>query len=437
MTDSANGLRNRVDRADSHQASFGGCSILDSARLSVSYSLLSPWFAWDRIPLCGPATDREFKSQTLNVTGASWALHGRLVENGDLCRIAIETLPFLIGRRADLALTLRSRGVSKVHAEIIERGESFWIRDLNSKNGTYVNGVRITGEIALREQDIIQIADMPFRFSQDAMSVDPTEADDNENEALALVQLGSLIENQDITCVYQPIVDVISGEVVAFEALARSRLLGLKTPAAMFSAAARLGLEGDISRLMRIKAIQGSNLGDYLPHLFVNTHPAELASADLHDRMLELRSLAPFQRLTLEIHEAALTDVDMLIDLQMLLRELEIDLAFDDFGIGQARIAELAAVSPQIVKFDRTLIAGIDNASADRVNVVRCLVRALNEARVTPLAEGVETAGEAEMCHDLGFQLAQGFFFGYPGPMRDPSSESPVSACAEAELLDS
>jgi EAL domain-containing protein (putative c-di-GMP-specific phosphodiesterase class I) len=348
-----------------------------------------------------------------------WALHGRLVDNGEVCRVAMETMPFRIGRRADLCLTLRSGGVSKLHAEITERDGVLWIRDLGSKNGTYVNGQRIVDEVPLHEQDLVQIADMPFRLSRDRFSGDPTEASDHEQEAMALVQLGTLLETQDIQPVYQPIIDLISGEVIAFEALARSRLVGLKTPQAIFSAASRLGLEADISRLMRIKAIQCSSAPGHLPHLFVNTHPTELAAPDLHERMLEMRSLAPFQRLTLEIHEAALTDVDMLIELQALLKQLEIDLVFDDFGIGQARIAELAAVSPQCVKFDRTLIAGIDKASADRLKVVGCLVRALNEVQVTPLAEGVETAGEAETCRDVGFQLAQGFYFGRPAPMKE------------------
>jgi EAL domain-containing protein (putative c-di-GMP-specific phosphodiesterase class I) len=329
-----------------------------------------------------------------------------------------------VGRRAELCLTLRNGGVSGLHAEITERDGALWIRDLNSKNGTYVNGTRITHETALQEHDIVQFADMPFRITRDETPSIPTVASNHEQTALALVQLSSLLQTQEIMPVYQPIVDLISGEIVAFEALARSRLIGLETPAAIFSAASHLGVEADVSRLMRVKAIQCSSTRGHQPHLFVNTHPAELAAPDLHDRMVEMRSLAPFQRLTLEIHEAALTDVDMLIDLQSLLRELEIDLAFDDFGVGQARIAELAAISPQCVKFDRTLIANIDQATAERVRVVRCLVRALNEVQITPLAEGVETEGEAATCRELGFQLAQGFHFGRPALMTGLASES-------------
>src|SRR5262245_43785650 len=62
-----------------------------------------------------------------------WALHGRLVPDGDHSRIDIDMLPFVIGRRGDLNLTLRSSAISSVHAQIDERDGTLWIRDLNSK----------------------------------------------------------------------------------------------------------------------------------------------------------------------------------------------------------------------------------------------------------------------------------------------------------------
>ena len=197
----------------------------------------------------------------------------------------------------------------------------------------------------------------------------------------------------------------------------------METPAAIFGAASHLGIEADISHLMRIKAISECGVSAHLPHLFVNTHPAELGSADLRERIVEIRALSPFQQLTLEIHEAALTNVESLMELRALLSEHDVKLAFDDFGVGQARIAELAAVSPDFVKFDRTLIAGIDQAPAERIRVMRCLVGALNEIQVTPLAEGVETPEEAEVCKDLGFKLGQGFYYCRPAPMEDINAE--------------
>jgi EAL domain-containing protein (putative c-di-GMP-specific phosphodiesterase class I) len=359
----------------------------------------------------------------MDTNSTVWALHGRLVADGVPCHVDIETLPFLIGRRADLNLTVRSGAISSVHAEINERDGKLWIRDLDSKNGTFVNGVRIKHQVPLAENDLVQIADTPFRLTREHGAAQSTLAADHDQGALALVQLNALLHNREITPVYQPIVNLGTGEVVAFEALARSRLLGLETPAAIFGAASHLGMEADISHLMRIKAISQCSVSEHLPHLFVNTHPVELASGDLRERIIEMRALSPFQQLTLEIHEAALTDVDSLMELRALLREQDIHLAFDDFGVGQARIAELAAVSPDYVKFDRTLIAGIDQAPPERVRVLKCLVVALNEIQVTPLAEGIETEREAQICRELGFQLGQGFYFSRPAAIETFAAE--------------
>jgi len=359
-----------------------------------------------------------------------WALHGRLVADGVQCRIDMETFPFQIGRRADLNLTLRSGAVSAVHAVISERDGVLWIRDVSSKNGTFVNGVRIRDEVSISAHDLVQIADTPFRLARENKSNDSTLAADHDQGALALVQLSALLQTQEILSVYQPIVDLATGDIIAFEALARSRLLGLETPAAIFGAASHLGMEADISHLMRIKAIGASGVSDQLPHLFINTHPVELSSGDLRERITEMRALSPFQQLTLEIHEAALTDIDTLMELRALLRDQEIALAFDDFGVGQARIAELAAVSPDYVKFDRTLIAGIDSAGPERGRVLRCLVRALHEIQVIPLAEGIETEQEAEACRDIGFQLGQGFHFGRPAPMETFAAQVKAAVAA-------
>ena len=363
--------------------------------------------------------------EDIPVASQQWALIGRLSETGESCCTIVSSLPFCIGRRGELALTLGSRSVSGSHAELFESEGKLAIRDLNSTNGTFVNGERIYGERELVEEDLIQIADLPFRLSSASPRVESrTLNDDVCDHALALVQLDTLLEKRAITPFYQPIVDLLDGETIAFEALARSRLIGLETPAAIFSAASQLGVEADVSRLMRVKAIQKSASFAHWPHLFLNTHPAELAQKGFHNRLAEMRSLAPFQPLTLEIHEAALMNVGMMIDLRVRLEHLDIQLAFDDFGAGQARIAEIAEVRPHIVKFDRVMIKDIDTADSKRKGLISGLVNTLHDIGVTALAEGVETAGESAACKAIGFQLAQGFHFGRPAPPKSYASTS-------------
>ena len=89
-------------------------------------------------------------------------------------------------------------------------------------------------------------------------------------------------------------------------------------------------------------------------------------------------------------------------------------LAYDDFGTGQNRLAELIEVRPHILKFDMALIRGIHLATSRRQQFLQSLVHMVTELGIVPLAEGVEHEGEHAMCNKLGFQLAQGFLYGKP-----------------------
>src|SRR5208283_5924150 len=98
--------------------------------------------------------------------------------------------------------------------------------------------------------------------------------------------------------------------------------------------------------------------------------------------------------LTLEIHEAAVTKGAALAELRSLLRRLDIQLAYDDFGVGESRLNDLAEVAPDCVKFDMSLIRGIDSATPQRQQVLASLVQMVGNLGITTLAEGVETAAE-------------------------------------------
>ena len=121
-------------------------------------------------------------------------------------------------------------------------------------------------------------------------------------------------------------------------------------------------MEAELSRLLRQTELSTSCL-TLSPHLFLNTHPAELT--DFKQLVLSLRhirTLRPQQKLTLEVHEAAAIDSNTIKMLRLALNDLGMTLAFDDFGAGQARLAELVEARPDYVKFDRKLITGIDKS---------------------------------------------------------------------------
>jgi EAL domain-containing protein (putative c-di-GMP-specific phosphodiesterase class I) len=116
----------------------------------------------------------------------------------------------------------------------------------------------------------------------------------------------------------------------------------------------------------------------------------------------------------LEIHEAAVTCVKQMREMRALLNELNMGLAYDDFGAGQARIVELGEAPPDYLKFDIELIRDIDHASPERQRMLASLVNIVGDLGIASLAEGVETAAEHETCLQMGFNFGQGFHYGKP-----------------------
>jgi len=347
---------------------------------------------------------------------AAWLLSGQLTAEQPVGSIAVSTSPFLVGRHKSATLTIPSPTVSTAHAELRTEDGELWVKDLGSTNGTFVNGARLDGECILRSGDLLQFAEVVFRVGLDRGQVDAkTMAGDSSDRALALIQFDKLMSERAVLPHFQPIVDYRNGEVVGYEILGRSRLFGLATPHAMFSAAAVLDMESELSRLMRAEGMYCSASLPRDPLLFVNTHPAELAEQGVLEFSLrELRELAPQARIVLEIHEAAVTCVQQMREMRALLNELNMGLAYDDFGAGQARLVELGEAPPDYLKFDIELIHDIDQASPERQRMLASLVNIVGELGIASLAEGVETAAEHEICTQMGFKFGQGFHYGKP-----------------------
>jgi EAL domain-containing protein (putative c-di-GMP-specific phosphodiesterase class I) len=358
-------------------------------------------------------------------TSSMWFLCGRVGEGEPIRYVPIHSSPFVIGRRAVCELQLNCSTVSSVHAEFIDKGPTAALRDLGSTNGTFVNGKRLTSEVELASGDLIQFATQPFRvLKQDSSANSVTACENVCDYAMALVLFDRLITEQAVIPYYQPIVNLQTLAVEGVEVLARSRLTGLETPFQMFAAAAQLDQEVRLSQTIRWKAVQETMGLEAIPHLFLNTQPIEIRQPGLMESLRELRAAAPSQPITLEIHEAAVSDTAQMKRLGEELKSINVRLAFDDFGAGQARIAELTAVRPDYLKFDISLIRNIHLASPDHQQMVAQLVKMVRNLGILALAEGVESEAEAATCVALGFDLAQGFYFGRPAPMKTPAAET-------------
>lgn len=365
------------------------------------------------------ATNSQAATPATSPACGVWHLVSQKDETGNARRHKIHGLPFTIGRRADVRLPLSCESVSGLHCTIGADSDDLWVEDCRSTNGTFVNGRRIAERTPLVDGDLLQVATVVFRLvrQREEKECRTMQADSACDQALAMLQFERLMSGKALIPHFQPIVHLQreAPEVVGYEVLSRSPLMGLQTPASMFLAAALLNQEVELSQLCRAEGMRVSSTLATHPHLFLNTHPAELEDpAELCYSLQSLRREHPDVPFTLEIHEAAVADTATMRLLKRVLRDLKIGLAYDDFGAGQARLVELVEVPPDYLKFDRSLVHRIHEATAERRQMLGALVSMTRRLGIATLAEGVECPAEGEVCRELGFDFSQGYLHGRP-----------------------
>ncbi|NOY27046.1 MAG: EAL domain-containing protein [Oligoflexia bacterium] len=357
-----------------------------------------------------------------------WLLEGFLGSSNRVVQVPIHVMPFRIGRAADQDMVLRVNEVSGNHAILTYDGKHLWLQDAGSTNGTFVNRHRIKEAVALSDGDVLHFGTAEFRLVHQPIAAfeEPTITRTFQPGQLSqryypnAAAFRQMLNDRHLKVQYQPIVDLRGNPATppnfAYEALGRADQPGIpQLPGELFKIAASLDCAAELSRVLRELAVEGANAlpGDPAV-LFVNTHPDETVTPTLLESIAHIQSKALGVQLVLEVHERAITDIRRMRELAAALRDYGVALAYDDFGAGQARLLELVEATPAYVKFDRSMVHALDRALPQKRTLVKTLVRMVLDFGIIPLAEGVETAGEAAICVDIGFQLGQGWVWGRP-----------------------
>jgi len=237
--------------------------------------------------------------------------------------------------------------------------------------------------------------------------------------------LAETIAQRRIAMATQPIVDLRSGAIHAYEALARFGIPGDLTTGELFALAERVGMREELDL-----ACLGCGLA-LLPRRPPGTRLTVNVSSQLlaDPRALELLAGQPdLQGLVLEITEEALVRDYAALQLALApLVERGVRVAVDDMGAGYSGLRHAIDLHPAYLKLDRALVRGIDR-DPKRAALVDALLRYAQHAGSHIVAEGVETEGELETLVRLGVPLAQGFLLARPGPPWPPLARTPVPA---------
>jgi EAL domain-containing protein (putative c-di-GMP-specific phosphodiesterase class I) len=217
-----------------------------------------------------------------------------------------------------------------------------------------------------------------------------------------------VIDERDVWCAFQPIVDVRTGKIFAYESLARTKAPEFDGPMAMFAAAVAETATGELGRLLRGLSLEGCE--EY--PLFLNIHPAEL-----NEKWVVQPDDPIFQHgkdVYLEITEAVpLSHFSMCKDMLNELRGRGVHLVVDDLGAGYSNLKYIADLNPKIVKLDRGLVAGLKRDSR-LYKLVAAIVRLCHELDSKVVAEGIETVTELEAVMAAGARYVQGYLLARP-----------------------
>jgi EAL domain-containing protein (putative c-di-GMP-specific phosphodiesterase class I) len=347
---------------------------------------------------------------------------------GSLARVFLNRFPFRLGRNRAAHLVVLHPQVSKTHAEIVREGDQLFLQEMGSTNGTFLNGQRITGRAPLHDGDILHLAEKEFRFGRDPearlggpgpvvahTSTMIAKAGQPRSVLKEYEHLHELIAGRQATAHFQPIVSLTDWGPVGFEALGRGRHGSLPTnPGPLFALADQCQLAVPLSRLFRQVAVAESGPLPRPHTLFVNLHPKEQGDegflADLQ-RLSEMTTEG--QTVAVEVNEGSVADVAALRRLRDQVHGVGFRLAYDDFGVGQGRLAALAEVPADYVKLDRSIVQNLPHSRPLR-DLVRALGQVCADVGTELLAEGVETEDEMLIAQELGCHLGQGYLFARP-----------------------
>jgi EAL domain-containing protein (putative c-di-GMP-specific phosphodiesterase class I) len=212
----------------------------------------------------------------------------------------------------------------------------------------------------------------------------------------------------------QPIVRREGRQVIAYEALLRTKSSELPHPGAVFNAAEQLDMVATVGRVVRRHAAQ---LCATLPQgalLFLNLHPYELLDDALFQQSAPLSTFAG--QIVLEMTER--TSLERIPDARARvasLKELGFRIALDDMGAGYAGLTSFAILEPEFVKIDLGLVRNVDSEPMKQT-LIRTIVRLTQDLHIDVIAEGVETQAESAALDAIGCTLQQGYLFARPAP---------------------
>jgi EAL domain-containing protein (putative c-di-GMP-specific phosphodiesterase class I) len=248
-------------------------------------------------------------------------------------------------------------------------------------------------------------------------------------EVTCLVKHGwflGVLSQQAIFFHYQPIVDLMTHQVVAYECLARANNAEGKHPwngQQLVDAAQATHLIYAFDEMARRQCL--TEIAAFIPRLplprnqqfFINVLPNALVRnpRSIEQNLIQMMDLGlkPSQ-IVFELTEIESVEVTSeLLSVLHFIREWGCSLAVDDWGSEVALRNYCLEIQPDIIKLDRAMVNNCSHQPLRQL-LLKSLVNAAHDSGITVLAEGIEVVEDLSFCAEIGIDLAQGFLFAQP-----------------------
>lgn len=238
----------------------------------------------------------------------------------------------------------------------------------------------------------------------------------------------SILQEESVSVLFQPIVSMVQQRIVGYEALSRGPSnSSLHSPLTLFAAARQCGMLTELEMICRRKAVMAFSRMQLPGSLFLNVSPESLLEKQHYPgrtlAMLQAAGMTPDQ-VVIELTEQAPIDNFALLHSALVhYREMGFRIALDDLGAGYSSLRLWSELRPDFVKIDRHFIDGIhlDPLKRDFVGSILSLAKA-SQAHI--IAEGIEHTEELKVLEDMGVDWVQGYWLGRP--------EAEPTACQKA-----
>ncbi len=296
------------------------------------------------------------------------------------------------------------------------------VRDITVQGGQVVNlsiGVAVSASRTDHADGLLRDADMAM-YQAKSSGRDRVEVFREQIRRLARDRdqlgqdLANAIETHQLSVYFQPIVDLASGRVTGFEALARWNHpeQGPVPPDVFVPVAETNGLIDALGDLVLQESLEAAAAWPGLD-LHVNLSAQQLDTRGGVERLLAQVHDSPIavERLVMEITETVLLSDSVTTSTSLgQLLDGGISLVLDDFGTGYASLTYLRRFPFRGIKIDKSFVAGLD-ASAEDATIVAMVLGMAASLRLEVVAEGVETHVQEQLLRDLGCARAQGFLY--------------------------